>query len=149
MQSIEFAAHLQRRAIERGLHYNITKIQKWSYIAYGLYLVVTEGKEALFDDDRPYCWPYGPVFPNLYYKQKDDPRFFQKIEQGKEFSEFYTKLIDIVLDIFGKWSASELSSWTHEESKAWDKAYHKNPNISLKTILSSKDIYQDFKSYIQ
>ena len=141
VNSIDFAIYLNKKATEQGMDVNVTKIQKWLYICYGLYLA--RFNEQLLDE-RPQAWKYGPFFPKVHDVQKsnDDSldSLFGNIDAAK-FEE-YDDVINATLKNFGDWSASQLVNWTHEKGCAWDK------KINLGEMLGSMDnhdIALDFK----
>ncbi|MGL4524743.1 MAG: Panacea domain-containing protein [Spirochaetia bacterium] len=149
MTSVKFARYLTAYCRKKGIVPNITQTQKWTYLCYSFYIFFSE-KELLFDDDLPYCWPYGPVFPELYYAQKDHPEFFQESDELYQISipDDIAQLVELVINHFGNWSAGQLSTWSHREGTAWEKAYKKNPAVQLCTALDKDDIYEEFKEYI-
>ena len=145
--SIQFASYILHCAQNRNLVSNLTKIQKWTYISYGLHLAVFQGKNCLFEE-KPYCWPHGPVFPEIFYMQKDHPDIFIQEYTNYNF-EHYIPLADFVFSKWGNWSATALSEWTHQKNTAWEKASRKNPYTPHRVALDSKDIYEDFKEYVK
>lgn len=107
---------------EKKADVNMTKIQKLTYIAYGLYLAVRN--ERLIDE-HPQAWPYGPVFPTTRNKlSKIDLNSISLQDEDLEeiSSDADVKsLIDLVYKTFGTWSAFELSEWSHKEGSPWEK----------------------------
>ncbi len=145
--SIQFSSYILRYARNENITPNLTKIQKWTYICYGLHLAVSQGKDFLFDE-KPYCWPHGPVFPQVFYAQKDHHDFF--IQEYKTFNfEPYIPLVKFVFIEWGTWSAAALSKWSHNENGAWRKASCKDPHAPHRIALDPVDIYQDFRGYVQ
>jgi uncharacterized phage-associated protein len=106
---------------ERGIAINITKVQKLSYIVYGMYLLVT-GKRLT--DEHPQAWPFGPVFPKMRKKlcRSDFNRFSLK-DKGLEDIQndsVLQRIMVFVYNTFGDWTASELVAWSHKEGSPWE-----------------------------
>jgi uncharacterized phage-associated protein len=121
-QSVLLARYIAAYFNDKRADVNMTKIQKLTYIAYGIYLAVT-GERLI--DEHPQAWPYGPVFPttrnnllkiDLNSIRLDDPDL-QEILGDKEVCS----LIDLVYGTFGKWTAVSLSEWSHKEGSPWER----------------------------
>ena len=118
------------KAEEKVLKPNVTQIQKWLYICYGLYFAAY-GKQLL--DERPKAWDYGPAFPKVHKKQKkygDSLRSLYEDISADELNE-YDEIIKPVLAKFGPWTATQLVDWTHEDGMAWDKKIKLGENMAL------------------
>jgi uncharacterized phage-associated protein len=121
-QSIILAKYIAAYLNDKCADVNMTKIQKLTYIAYGLYLAVI-GERLI--DEHPQAWPYGPVFPttrNVLLKVdlnsiRLDDSDLQEISGDKEVNS----LIVLVYNTFGKWTAAALSEWSHKEGSPWEK----------------------------
>jgi uncharacterized phage-associated protein len=121
-QSTILAKYIAAYLNEKYIDINMTKIQKFTYIAYGTYLAVTDKRLI---DEHPQAWPYGPVFPTTRNKLlKTDLNSIclndvclQEIHKDKEVNS----LIELIFNTFGKWSAVELSEWSHKEGSPWEK----------------------------
>lgn len=100
---------------------NITKLHKLLYIVYGTYLYVHNRK--LFDE-LPAYFQYGPIFKSLQKAYKKD-ELALKGERNVELDVLdnndLNEVIDKVLDTFGKYSAQQLSNWSHRDGSAWSK----------------------------
>ena len=136
VNSVEFAAYLQKKADKDGYEPNMTKVQKWLYICYGLYLAVRD--EQLLDE-KPRAWQYGPVFLDVYKEQKSRRGLRSKVDDVK-LSE-YDDVIKATLDNFGTWTASQLVHWTHEPKGAWDKQYYGRERHGF---MDNHDILKEF-----
>jgi len=142
--SIDFAIYLNEKAKQKEKHINMTKIHKWLYICYGLYLALYQ-KPLL--DELPQAWDYGPVFPRVHNKQKKNANSLDGLARSKQFRscEEYDEVIDATLGHLGDWTASELVAWTHEKGKAWDKKY----NSARYEAMDNFEVYMDFMSYVK
>lgn len=111
------------------------KLLKLTYIAYGFYLALTNGKKRLVDE-KPVAWDLGPVFPSLY---SDIKRSYDKWNITKPIS---TNISEIISDqdkvflgkiwaLYGKYNGEYLSALTHEEGTPWSDVYKKHQNMIL------------------
>ena len=138
VNSVDFAIYLYKKAAEAEKHINITKIQKWLYICYGLHLAV-EGRQLF--DEKPQAWDYGPFFPDVHGAQKLLANDLSRLEfriENVDFSK-YDKLINATLKHFGDWNAGQLVDWTHKKNTAWykqTKAGEKYGEMNNDNILS-------------
>jgi len=119
--SVLMARFIVATANNRGIAINITKVQKLLYIAYGLFLAVSDARLV---DEHPQAWPYGPVFPTTRNKLLKANMYAINIEDG-EFSgikkdDDVMRLMDLVFKSFGSWPAARLTSWSHKEGSPWE-----------------------------
>ena len=144
VDSVEFAIYLNKKANDLGKHTNMTKIHKWLYICYGTYLVAYNKQPLL--NEQPQAWDHGPFFPRVYDKQKANGDSLDGLDVDIDVEKFkqYDEIIDPILGHFGTWSATGLVNWTHEEGKAWDKAFSKGK----KSLIDHSDIYSDFRRFV-
>jgi uncharacterized phage-associated protein len=112
------------------------QLQKLVYFAYGWYLAIT-GKRLI--NERVEAWEWGPVVPSLYSEFKrfgSDPitdlareAAFQgltatlrpyRVKSGNNIEDGEAlQIIRRVWEIYGKYSASQLSTMTHEPNSPW------------------------------
>jgi len=144
VDSIDFAIYLNKKAQMLKKNINVTKIQKWLYICYGLNLAL-EKKQLLYE--RPRAWEYGPAFPRVHSLQKKHNNSLDNLKTEASLSDLtnYDEIITTTLNYFGNWTASELVAWTHEDGKAWNKAMLCN---GINTPLDNLDIQNDFLKII-
>ncbi|WP_347070138.1 type II toxin-antitoxin system antitoxin SocA domain-containing protein [Flavobacterium sp. WV_118_3] len=121
------------------------KLLKLTYIAYGWYLAITDGKKRL-TNEHPIAWDMGPVFPTLYSNIKKNYKKWNITttiltaltetitEQDKTF-------LDKIWSIYGKFDGIYLSALTHQDGTPWRSVYSKGCNIPLK----DEDIYRHYK----
>jgi uncharacterized phage-associated protein len=128
------------------------KIQKLVYFAHGWYLAIT-GKPLV--DEHPEAWTYGPVFRSLYHTFKvygskpieqpadvlsfdrnvrtgERPRFQRVVptldDSAEEADvEMAKQVIRRVWEVYGSWSAIQLSQLTHEDGGPWEVTVRENP----------------------
>ena len=104
-----------------------TKIQKLLYIYVGYLLKSGVDKNKIIDE-LPNAWDYGPVFPVVFKmidKCDDITDLSKKIDTLDNESN---KIMESVIDTFGKINAGQLSSWTHLKDSPWDIVYNEQNN---------------------
>lgn len=127
-KSTDVALLMMGRAAENRILMNYTKIQKFLFILYTLYLT-SQGHRLT--DESPKAWPFGPVFPTVKKKLEkwnvniesfnlDDYR--DKISDQSILTDENLKgMCDSILTSnFGKMSANQLVAWTHTPGAPWD-----------------------------
>lgn len=129
---------------ELGTPYNVTKLQKLMYCCDGVALA-TYGKPL--SKERPEAWRYGPVFPKvLRYIQANGLDSVTGDLLEKEAPEEIKNLITGTIVYFGKFSASQLSAWSHKIGSPWDRA--SNGGTKLKTPIDDDSIRCYFESEV-
>lgn len=117
--SVLIAKYLLALAYSKGKVLNVTKVQKLLYMAYGFFL---SDKNRVLISESPKAWPFGPVFPRTRKKVNYsdiisvDSLEFSEIKKDKEVTIFFNDLIDK----YSKYTASQLSEWSHAENGPWD-----------------------------
>ena len=107
------------------------KLQKLVYFAHGWYLAFEE--EPLIKEPV-LCWDYGPVIKEVYDSFKKHGN--QVITQKERMFDFSTgnlilpeidkndkstiKLLNVIKDVYGNYTALELSKSTHIDESPWD-----------------------------
>ncbi|MEI7741856.1 MAG: type II toxin-antitoxin system antitoxin SocA domain-containing protein [bacterium] len=117
------------------------KLQKLLYFAQAVSLSVN-GK-PLFDD-AIVAWQFGPVVPVIYKLFKvfgNNPVSIDKKVEG--LSVEVTALLEDVWSVYGKYSAHELVSITHNHLP-WQKAYNASASDKTISIESVKEYYADY-----
>lgn len=146
VDSLQVMAYIIKRCDSKDIPLNITKLQKLMYCCYGAVL----GKFGVrLTDEYPAAWQYGPVFPEALrsvqfftidpFKEKDTPDIDSAPAE-------ILQLIDGALECFGKYSASELSRWTHLKGSPWYKA--SDGGASLYGRLSDEDVASYFREEV-
>lgn len=146
INSLQVLAYIIRRCEEMGIFINITKLQKLMYCCYGTIL----GKFGVrLIDEPPSAWQYGPVFPEALrsiqffqiagFRQKPTP-------DVDDLPESFRRVIDETLANFGKFTAKQLSEWTHIKGSPWYKA--SDGGASLYHTLSDEDIKNYFRANV-
>jgi uncharacterized phage-associated protein len=130
------------------------QLQKLVYFAYGWYLVIT-GERLL--DERVEAWQWGPVIPSLYFEFRRfgsgpitdfaKPLLASRIVSDNPVKDNQAKaIIRRVWEIYGKFSASDLSGMTHEPNSPWAKT----PDKEVRgTDIDDAEIERYFRSLAQ
>lgn len=122
-------------------------LQKILYFIQGIYMVMFG--EPLYKEDCM-AWVHGPVYENVYnlfrnfkYNPIEDDRFAIFKDRFEELNENEKKVIDLVVNTFGKYSGKVLEKITHEESP-W-----KNARVGYEASEPSREIISkdDIRSY--
>jgi uncharacterized phage-associated protein len=107
-------------AYEKGIVLNTTKVQKMLYILYSYYMAK---HDIQIFSETPKAWPYGPVFPRT--RKKVEFGIVYKRENS-DLSKIIAEdgLVDkfnSVIDIYSKFTAGQLSDWSHMKDSPWEK----------------------------
>ena len=122
--SILVAKYLLALANQKKRNLNVTKVQKLLFIAYGYFLSKLDVKLL---DETPKAWPFGPVFPKT--QKKVDYTVVYDVN-APEFDELrqdsiITDILNTIIDSYSKFTASQLSDWSHMEGSPWDRSTKK------------------------
>lgn len=122
VDSLQMMAFIIKRCDASGIPVNITKLQKLMYCCYGAVLAMF-GKRLT--DEQPVALQYGPVFLAALKSAK-----FFKLEsfRGSNVADaeaLPAPVLDLVnqtIAHFGRFSASDLSRWSHAAGGPWSRA---------------------------
>ena len=121
----DYAAYIAKLCAMKNYFVNLTKLQKLMYCAYGAVLVSSDTRIC---KEHPKRYPHGPVFPNLYsFAKKHHFDFIDALLNRKQnvesnLTDPQIKVINAVIDFFGKYSAGELVAWSQHPNGAWYKS---------------------------
>ena len=116
------------------------QVNKLVYIAHGFTLAMHDAKLV---HESVEAWRYGPVFPTLYYALRrfggdniphlaycntslSGTGIGQRLSFLEGILDSQAKIVDMVMDTYGKLSGNSLITITHEEGTPWRKYYRKN-----------------------
>ena len=115
------------------------KLQKLVYLAHGWHWGILG--EDLVDDEYAEAWQYGPVFASLYHEFKDfgSGQITRKATDIDDDFELFTPnvnkndsqtiaLLNKVWEVYGKFTAGQLSSLTHKKGSPWHQVREDSPN---------------------
>ncbi|CAP18598.1 Uncharacterized phage-associated protein [Candidatus Phytoplasma mali] len=129
------------------------KIQKLIFYIYVVYLVKTNPKTKMFHSNIE-AWPYGPVFPELYFALSkfhnviiDKPLV---VDFPKVINHLPKSCIEYILQKYGNLKAYELTRQIHDE-ELWNDVYVDNISFEENKITDKvifeyyHDEFDDFK----
>ncbi len=143
------------RAARDGEQLTAMKLQKLAYVAHGWHLALTGRPLA---HDAVEAWKWGPVFRSLYREFREygaDPiesramafdgaDLVEKeigIDDYSNIDPSVTKpFLDNVWDLYGKYSAGQLSDITHRKDTPWHKMYTQMGNRILPFAVISNEL---------
>ena len=121
------------------------KLQKLVYYVHGWHLAI---KDSPLINEQVEAWTFGPVIPSLYRTFRhcgNQPidrcasclttrmadcaedctihEVFPGLEDEPEQAEFTRSLLDRIWEIYGKYTAIQLSNTTHEPDTPWHRVY--------------------------
>lgn len=100
------------------------KLIKLVYIAHGWYLGI---KDQTLIDENPEAWKYGPVISSLYHEYKHLGNYPIKIDFSNSIgldNDEDERFLDRIWEVYGKFSAIELSAKTHKSGTPWTKVWN-------------------------
>ncbi len=142
--SLQVMAYIIKMCKELGTPYNVTKLQKLMYCCDGVTLA-TYGQPL--STERPEAWQYGPVFPRvLRYIQAHGLNAVVGDVLENEAPDEIKDLIKGTILFFGKFSASQLSAWSHKIGSPWYQA--SDGGTELRMPIDDRSIEAYFKSEV-
>ncbi|MCP8851474.1 type II toxin-antitoxin system antitoxin SocA domain-containing protein [Latilactobacillus sakei] len=130
------------------------KLQKLMYYAYAWTLTLTndspdELNNKLFND-KFQAWVHGPVLSDIYHQYA--PYGYHNIDneniEKPNLANDIEDILEQVWDVYGKYSADELESLTHQESPWKVARAGVNPLESCQIELDDRIIYECYISRI-
>lgn len=147
-------------AKEQGEGITPMKVQKLVYFAHGWHLAITG--EPLVDEPVQ-AWRFGPVIPSVYRQFRDFGRnpvqdfarvvtfspfdvssIIPRVSKGDKFVQ---QLITKIWEIYGRFTAVQLSNLTHQDGTPWHKIW--NENLPRDTVIPDETIADYFRQQAQ
>ena len=133
------------------------QVNKLTYISHGFTLALDDEKLVR---ESVEAWKYGPVFPSLYYTLRDfggdnipSLNYCNTSIGGREIGDrtkflegvlgSKTRIIDMVMETYGKLSGSRLIDLTHEKGTPWHRFYRRNKRGTIIPTNVIKAHYRD------
>lgn len=123
------------------------KLQKMLYYAYSWVLTLTNDssdhiENKLFNDSFE-AWAHGPVLMDIYHHYKDCgynniPKYEGKVVK---LPDEIDDILNQVIDVYGKYTADQLESITHQESPWINARKDLSPLESSNNMISDQDIF--------
>lgn len=130
---------------------NPMKLQKLVYYAHAWHLAIYDGPLI---NEAVEAWQYGPVIPSLYHEFKhfgNNPITSKAQEHDHEGDIFdiaapaearIIGLLDKIWEVYGKFTAVQLSNLTHKPDNPWSKTVEES-KIKNGTLIRNLDIPND------
>jgi uncharacterized phage-associated protein len=138
------------------------KLQKLIFFAHGWYLAL---KHTPLIDEQVEAWAFGPVIPKVYrvFRAYGDRPVTEKgmvfklrhapdgskvggrwsipsLDDEPESASFTARVLDKIWEIYGRYSAIQLSNMTHQPGSPWDQAVRKCKEENGGRLLKGTDI---------
>lgn len=149
-------------AKSKGEDISPMKLQKLIFFSHGWNLAV---KDAPLIDEQIEAWSFGPVIRSVYrtFREYGDRPITEKgrsfhhkgipdasgqvshwrvpsIDDEPELATFTTQLLDKIWEIYGRYSAIQLSNMTHDPGSPWDHAVKRCKEENGGQLLKGTDI---------
>jgi uncharacterized phage-associated protein len=131
---------LQRAAID-GDAITQMKLQKLVYVAHGWHLGL---KSEPLINDTVEAWRWGPVIRSLYrtYVNYGSHGITPPESLSQDIDRNTVDFLEKIWEVYGKFSAVDLSARTHADGTPWKKAYQ---DIKPPRIISNEDIAEHYR----
>ena len=131
------------RARQEGRLLTQMKLQKLVYIAHGWHLALTS--EPLVQDNIE-AWRWGPVVRALYsefaiFGASPIPRA-SIIRKGAKIDNKALTILERVWELYGKYTAAQLSAMTHADNTPWKECYQ--PSAARPAIIPNSLIRKHY-----
>lgn len=130
LDSLQVMAYLIKRCRELGIEVNATKLQKLMYCCYGVLLAVLNYRLC---DESPEAWQYGPVFPRTLRALKNSSADaivdLFPTNEADQWPAAIKAAITQTLEFFGKYTANQLSIWSHLKGSPWSRASNEGKDL--------------------
>ena len=119
-ESTDVMAHILGICKQNHIAWNFTKAQKLLYCCYGTVLAAFNER---LTEEAPQAWQYGPVFPRTFNALQKGT-ITPGLDKGfcKRCNAQWLPLIQETVKQFGKYTDSQLSTWSHKPGSPWSKA---------------------------
>ena len=123
LDSLQVMAYIIKQCRDQGIEVNATKLQKLMYCCYGVALAMLNFRIC---DESPEAWQYGPVFPRTLKEFKDNGIQglvdSQTTTEADQWPSAVKDSIRQTLAFFGRYTANQLSMWSHLKGSPWSRA---------------------------
>lgn len=133
VRTLSVAENLRANSAERGYVVTPMHLIKLAYIAHGYMLAQYDA--ALLDEDVE-AWQYGPVVPNIYraLKAYGNSPVDNQVPGSKpdfSFSNDERAVMRSVVETYGRFRATLLSTATHMNGSPWHAIWNKRGKSSV------------------
>lgn len=109
--------------LRRGTETTPMHVLKLVYISHGWTLGLY-GRSLI--NEPAEAWRYGPVVPSVYHRYKSfrgDPITTEPVDRSDAFDDDQRDVIEQVHEVYGDFTALQLSALTHKPGTPWDITY--------------------------
>ena len=109
--------------LRRGTETTPMHVLKLVYISHGWTLGLY-GRSLI--NEPAEAWRYGPVVPSVYHRYKSfrgDAITTEPVDRSDEFDDEQRDVIEQVHEVYGDFTALQLSALTHKPGTPWDVTY--------------------------
>ena len=109
--------------LRRGTETTPMHVLKLVYISHGWTLGLYD--RSLINEPAE-AWRYGPVVPSVYHLYKSfrgDPITTEPVDRSDAFDDEQRDVIEQVHEVYGDFTALQLSALTHKPGTPWDVTY--------------------------
>ena len=109
--------------LRRGTETTPMHVLKLVYISHGWTLGLY-GRSLI--NEPAEAWRYGPVVPSVYHRYKSfrgDPITTEPVNRSDAFDDEQRDVIEQVHEVYGDFTALQLSALTHKPGTPWDITY--------------------------
>ena len=109
--------------LRRGTETTPMHVLKLVYISHGWTLGLY-GRSLI--NEPAEAWRYGPVVPSVYHRYKSfrgDPITTEPVDRSDAFDDEQRDVIQQVHEVYGDFTALQLSALTHKPGTPWDVTY--------------------------
>ena len=109
--------------LRRGTETTPMHVLKLVYISHGWTLGLY-GRSLI--NEPAEAWRYGPVVPSVYHRYKSfrgDPITTEPVDRSDAFDDEQRDVIEQVHEVYGDFTALQLSALTHKPGTPWDVTY--------------------------
>lgn len=128
LDSLQVMAYIVDMCRKQHIEVNVTKLQKLLYCCYGVALAQLGIR---LTKESPQAWQYGPVFPKTleYFRKHPIESLTDSSVLESTASDELKKLLIGTLTYFGQFSASQLSTWSHQIGSPWYRSSNGGANL--------------------
>lgn len=145
---IDVASYITKACANKNFFVNLTKIQKLVFCVYGAVLA-TSGERIC--KEHPIGQPHGPVFTSIYNLHSADgiveALLAHKEKVENKLTSLQKHIIEITIDMFGKYNAGTLVNWTKTEEGPWDQATKGGRKVHI--VIADNLIAEYFKTLLE
>ena len=109
--------------LRRDTETTLMHVLKLVYVSHG-WMLGLYGRSLI--NEPAEAWRYGPVVPSIYYRYKSfrgDPITTEPVDRSDAFDDEQRDVIEQVHDVYGDFTALQLSALTHKPGTPWDVTY--------------------------